>query len=265
MMDCKESTAPNDEELLRFALDGEALSEDARNHLEQCETCKQRLASYQQANTFLLSHLYRSECPSAEELSMYCAQYDFLPDERRVRIANHLLGCPLCAMEAEEARQFLRIQDIPSSLPAFAPRSLVRRIFASQVQKSQAQFAVRSNAPESSWPRQYKAESIDLSLHLSLASNGEYMLLGILTGTDPSESVEALEGVAAELYTAPGPLVDSSANGNGNKTRPVAPLLRTSVDDLGNIVFKSIPAGEYVMIVYLPNRELVVEGLTIEP
>jgi hypothetical protein len=36
------------------------------------------------------------------------------------------------------------------------------------------------------------------------------------------------------------------------------------VDDLGNIVFKPVPAGEYVMIVHLPGRELVVEGLTIE-
>ncbi len=264
-MDCKESTAPSDEELLRFALDGEALSEDAQNHLEQCEICKQRLASYQQANTFLISHLYRSECPSAEELSMYCAQYDFLPDERRIRIANHILDCPLCAMEAEEARQYLRVHDIPSSLPAFAPRSLVRRIFATQVQRSQAQFVVRGKAPESSWPRQYKAESIDLSLHLSLASNGEYMLLGILTGIDPPENAATLEGIAAELYIAPGPLAGSSANRNGSKAKGAVLLLRTSVDDLGNIVFKPVPAGEYFMIVYLPGRELVVEGLTIEP
>ncbi len=264
-MDCKDSIAPNDEELLCFALDGESLSEDAQNHLAQCEICQQRLARYQQANTFLLSHLYRSECPSTAELSMYCSQYDFLPAERRTRIANHILGCPLCATEAEEARQFLRVQDIPLSTPAFSPRSLVRRIFATQVHRPQAQFVVRSKAPEGSWPRQYKAESIDLSLHLSRASNGEYMLLGILTSTNPSENVEALEGVASELYITPGPLADSSANGTGNKTTAVAPLLHTLVDDLGNIVFKPVPAGEYVMIVYLPGRELVIEGLTVEP
>jgi hypothetical protein len=265
MMDCMDSIAPNDEELLRFALDGEALSEEVQNHLEHCETCKQRLASYRQANTFLLSHLYRSECPTGEELSMYCAAYDFLPQERRIWIANHILDCPLCAAEAEETRKFLRVQDIPLVAPAFSPRAIVRRLFATRVPRPQAQFVVRGEAPEATWPRQYKAESIDLSLHLSRASNGEFMLLGILTSTDPAESVEVLEGIAAELYVTPGPIADTSANGTGSDKITVAPLLGTQVDDLGNIVFKPVPAGEYVMIVHLPGRELVVEGLTIEP
>jgi hypothetical protein len=264
-MDCKDSIAPNDEELLRFALDGESLTEDAEDHLERCQVCKQRLARYRQANRFLLSHLYRSECPSAEELSMYCAQYDFLSGERRTWIANHIQDCPLCAVEAAEARQFLRYQDTMPSVPAFSPRSLVRRIFAAQVPRPQAQLAVRSKGPESSWPRQYKAESIDLSLHLSRASGGDYILLGILTSNDPSENVEALDGVAAELYISPGPLVESSANGTREKAREVTPLLNTFVDDLGNIVFKPVPAGAYVMIVHLPGRELVIEDLAIEP
>ena len=38
------------------------------------------------------------------------------------------------------------------------------------------------------------------------------MLLGIITSIDPEESVEIFEGVAAELYTAPGPLTS-----NGDK------------------------------------------------
>ena len=264
MMDCKDSIAPNDEELLRFALDGEALSEKAQDHIERCETCKRRLARYRQANTFLLSHLYRSECPTGEELSMYCAGYDFLPEEKRIRIANHILDCPLCTAEAEETRKFLRVQDIPLAAPAFSPRAALRRIFAARVPRPQAQFIVRGEGPEATWPRQYRAESVDLSLHLSRASNGEFMLLGILTSTDPAESVEALQGIAAELYAAPGPLEDSSANGTSSKKAPVSPLLSTQVDDLGNIVFKPVPVGEYVMIVHLPGRELVVEGLTIE-
>jgi hypothetical protein len=263
-MDCKNSIAPTDEELLRFALDGEALSTEAQDHIEGCETCQRRLATYRQANTFLLSHLYRSECPTGEELSMYCAGYDFLPEEKRIGIANHILDCPLCAAEAEETRKFLRIQDIPMSTPAFSPRAVVRRIFAARVPRPQAQFIVRGEGKETTWPRQYRAESVDLSLHLTRTSSGEFMLLGILTSTDPAEDVEALEGIAAELYAAPGPVEDSSANGTSSKKAPVSPLLSTKVDDLGNIVFKPVPAGEYVMFVHLPGRELVVDGLTIE-
>lgn len=264
MMDCKDSLAPNDEELLRFALDGEALSEETQNHIERCETCKRRIATYRQANTFLLSHLYRSECPTGEELSLYCAAYDFLSEEKRISIANHILDCPLCAAEAEETRKFLRVQDIPLPAPALSPRAIVRRIFATRVPRPQAQFIVRGKATEAIWPRQYRAESVDLSLHLSRTSTGEFMLLGILTSTDPAESVGALEGIVAELYVAPGPVEDSSTNGTGSIKVAVSPLLSIPVDDLGNIVFKPVPAGEYVMIVHLPGRELVVEGLTIE-
>ena len=264
MMDCKDPIAPDDEKLLRFALDGEALSEETQDHIERCETCKQHLARYRQANTFLLSHLYRSECPTGEELSMYCAGYDYLPQEERIRIANHILDCPLCAVEAEETRKFLRVQDISLPVPTFSPRAIVRRIFATRVPRTQAQFVVRGERLEATWPRQYRAESVDLSLHLSRTSTGEFMLLGILTSADPAESVEAFEGIAAELYVAPGPVENSSTNGTGSKKAAVSPLLSTSVDNLGNIVFKPVPTGEYVMIVHLPGRELVVEGLGIE-
>ncbi len=117
---------------------------------------------------------------------------------------------------------------------------------------------MRGDESEAAWPRQYKAESVDISLHLSRTSSGEHMLLGILISTNPAESVEALEGIPAELYNSPLPLAT-----DGDK--PAAtPLLCTQVDDLGNIVFKLVPAGEYVMVIYLPNRELVIEGLTIE-
>jgi hypothetical protein len=40
--------------------------------------------------------------------------------------------------------------------------------------------------------------------------------------------------------------------------------MSTLVDDLGNIVFKAIPPGEYIMLLYLPESELVIKGLTIE-
>lgn len=253
-MDCPNSIAPADEELLSFALDGEALPDAARTHLEQCTTCQQRLARYEQANAYLISHLYRSQCPTGEQISLYCA--DLLPENECMSIATHVLECPLCAAEVEETRRFLQIPDIELPAPSLSPRTLVRRIFATRVVRPQLQFAVRGDAPETTWPRQFKAESVDLSLHLSRTSSGEPMLLGILTSTDPAESVDALEGVTAELYTVP-------LDVNGDEPGAV-PLLRTQVDDLGNIVFKPVSPGEYALIIYLPNREMVIDGLTIE-
>ncbi len=257
MMDCLNSIAPTDEELISFALDDEPLPLDANNHLQQCETCQKRLARYKQTNDYLVSHLYRSQCPSGQVISLYCA--DLVSEEDRIRIANHVLDCPLCAQEVKDSRTFLQTLDIEMAEPAFSPRSLLRPLFATRIFNKQLQFAVRgeSDASESSWPRQYKAESVDLSLHLSFTSKGERMLLGIITSIDPDESVEIFEGVAVELYTAPGP---TASNGE----HPSSPLLCTSVDELGNFALKPVPNGQYVLVIYLPDREMVIDDIIFE-
>jgi len=36
------------------------------------------------------------------------------------------------------------------------------------------------------------------------------------------------------------------------------------VDDMGNVIFKPIPAGNYVMVISLLGHEMIIEGLTIE-
>jgi len=120
------------------------------------------------------------------------------------------------------------------------------------------QLALRNDAQERSWPRHYQGEAVDLSLHLSHTSKGNLVLLGILTSADADESVEALTGVATELYAAPWP----GETFSGQTEYP--PLLQSQVDDMGNIVFKSVPVGEYFMVIHLPGREMIVEGLTIE-
>jgi hypothetical protein len=84
------------------------------------------------------------------------------------------------------------------------------------------------------------------------------MLLGIITSMDPKENVDIFEGVAAELYTDPGPLAS-----NGDKPTS-SPMLHTEVDDLGNFVFKPVPSGQYVMVIYLPSSEVVIEDITFE-
>jgi len=251
-MDCLHPVAPNDEELLRFALDGEEVSEEVGRHLEQCTTCQQRLAKYKNVHSFLVSHLYRRHCPNGTELSLYCA--GLLPEDRRISIANHVLDCPLCAAEAADTRQFLAETDLlPShASPLHVLNGSIHRIFATLV-RQQAQLVVRRDEVEAGWPRQYRADSIDVSLHLSRASSGAYMLLGIIT--DPTQNIEAFKGVPAELFPA-------AWGKNDNKVEK--PLLREQVDELGNLVFSAVPVGEYVMIVHLPGRDMIIEELSIE-
>src|SRR5712691_1265607 len=260
-MDCLHAMAPNDEELLNFALDEEALPEPKRAHLEQCEVCQQRLARYKQVNAHLISQVYRRLCPSGTQLRFYCAA--LLPSGEKTGIAAHILDCPLCEAEVADTRRFIRevhIDDLELPDPVFSPGKAVRRIFAELV-KQQAQLVTRNGSsgklPEKSWPRQYRADSIDLSLHLSRASSGAYMLLGILTSVDSAESVDAFEGAKAEIYQAPfaGDMGDGKAE---------TPMRQTIVDDLGNLVFSAVPVGEYTLIIHLLGQEVVIEGVNIE-
>jgi hypothetical protein len=41
------------------------------------------------------------------------------------------------------------------------------------------------------------------------------------------------------------------------------PLMRSQVDDIGNIVFRAVPVGAYVLIVHVPESDLIIEDLTI--
>src|ERR1700694_319177 len=200
MMDCYLENAPTDEELIAVALDDEVLSQEARHHLEQCEVCQQKVARYRQTNARLVARLYRTQCPTSTELSFYSIGGESLSPERRQQIASHVLDCPLCMAEVEETRRFMA-EPIEFPVPAFSPHALVRRIFATPVKRQQL-LIVRGDAQDTVWPRQYKAEAVDLSLHLSRTSSGEHMLLGILTSANPDEDVEAFAGVAAALYTA---------------------------------------------------------------
>jgi hypothetical protein len=107
MMDCYLENAPTDEELIAFALDDEVLGQEARQHLEQCEVCQQKVARYRQANAGLVARLYRTQCPTTTELSFYSLGGETLTPQRRQQIASHVLECPLCIAEVEETRRFM--------------------------------------------------------------------------------------------------------------------------------------------------------------
>ncbi len=118
-------------------------------------------------------------------------------------------------------------------------------------------FTVRGDIPLSDYPRLYRAESLDISLHLSRTSSGSYLLLGILTSRNADENSNVFEGIDVDLYAAPGPLWINGDTWVGK------PLLSTRIDDLGHIVFSDVPEGEFVMVLYLPAFEVIVEGLSI--
>ena len=259
-MDRSHTLAPSDEELLSVAYGEETLSEEKREHLAQCEACQQQLTAYRRTNSRLLSKLYRSICPDAVELNYYCL--GTVPEEERVTIASHLLDCPACADDVAEIRhQQAAFEPFPPA--TFSLRAAVRRLLATLVVQ-QAQPVTRDLAPSAGWPRQYRAESVDLSLHLSRAANGETMLVGIVTSRDQAMTAETFEGVTVDLYYAPGPLV---VEGEGSQAdeETSRPFLSTQVDDVGNMLLEPVPAGKFLIILRLPDLEIIIEDLHIGP
>jgi hypothetical protein len=258
-MDSMHALAPGEVELLSVAYDEGTLPDKEREHLEQCPICQQRLANYTRANDLLRTKLYRKLCPDAVQLNYYCL--GMVPVEKRTSIAAHILDCPLCA---DEVAQIRRVQTSFDPFPAAAPslRSAVRRLFATLVVQ-QAQPVTRDIGPSSGWPRQYRAETFDLSLHLSRAANGETMLLGIITSIDPAATADIFEGVTVALYQAPGPLASTSEDDQASE-ETVTPFLSNQVDDVGNILLEPVPAGKYVLIVHLPALEVIIRDITID-
>jgi hypothetical protein len=255
MINCPDRLAPSNEELLSIAYDEGTLTTEEQAHIDRCTVCQQRLATYVEMNETLLARLKRSQCPGGARLSYYCL--DMVPEEERTHIASHLLDCPACAEEVAATR---RLQASFDPFPETAPLlgSTVRRIFATLVaQQARPVLVTRSASQATGWPRQYRAGLLDLSLHLSRQASGETMLLGILTSSDPTQTIEDLEGLAVELYTAPGPL-------NAPEPGEVEPLLTGQIDDLGNLLLEPVPAGEYTLIIRLPDKEVVIEDLKIE-
>ncbi len=259
MMNCLDSMAPNDEELLRYALDEEPLRMGAKEHLEQCSRCQERLAAYRQTHAFLLSRLYRSQCPTATQLNHYCI--NMLPTDDMFVITDHIKICPLCAAEVLDIRHYLAdFEPLPRSILSTSGTRTARQVLASLVpwHPQMVMRGAQSEAQDSAWPRQYRAGPLNISLHLSRNSSGEMILLGLFSSVDVDENVEDLEGVPVELHTLS---TQSMAERDGTEQETL--LMCTSIDDLGNIVFKAVPVGEYALIVHMPDSELIIKGLTI--
>lgn len=254
MINCPDMLAPADEDLLGLVYHEGVLSTQEQRHFDQCSTCQERLASYSGMHDALLVKLLRGLCPSAVQLNYYCLS--MVPEEERVRIAMHLLDCPTCADEAAEIRRVqAAFEPFPEARPSLG--GAIRRILATLVvQQAKPVLVTRSETLATGWPRQYQAEMLDLSLHLSRQANGETMLLGILTSSDPAATVDTFEGVKAELYIAPGPL-------NAEADKDALPLLTAQVDEIGNLLLEPVPTGAYTMILRLPGQEIVIEGLNI--
>lgn len=247
-MNCLNTMAPGDEDILKYVFDEAPLSQEARAHIKQCPTCQQRLANYKDINTFLVSSLYRHQCPDSMQLSLYCTGE--VVEEERVQITAHLRQCPLCAQEVADTRRFLADTELTEGPVVDTLEDTVHRIVATLLPPQPA-LVVRNTVKATGWPRQYRAEAYSLLLDLSVDRQEKYTLIGTLSHLNDAISLDVFEGKEVELHLL------------AEHDQLYRPITSIQIDDMGSFVLHAIPAGTYRLLVNLDDCELEVDDLPI--
>ncbi len=244
-----------DDLALIAAIDGEA-GPDVMAHLRDCPYCWERAHVFENMQGLLRKQLFRMFCPTSEELAAY--QQGLLNGDQQALITKHLKECPHCMREFNLLEQLSR-----ETLPARSPPPTngesahahngalpgkLRRIAAKLVTPPAQPLAGAYGAlrgPSQASQYAYHAENLQLTLGVQrVVSRADRRVIhGALELDD--ELYEVLSGATAHL--------------SHNET-----LIRTAeLDELGNFVLDDIAPGTYQLALHLPDREVIVEALSL--
>lgn len=244
-----------DDLALIAAIDGEA-GPDVMAHLRDCPYCSERAHVFADMQGLLRKQLFRMFCPTSEELATY--QQGSLDGDQPVRISEHLKECPHCMREFNLLEQLSR-----ETLPARSPpptngksaqmhngalsgklRQIAAQILTPPAKPLAGAYgALRGPSHASQYA--YHAENLQLTLGVQrVVSRADRRVIhGVLELDD--ELYDVFSGATAHL--------------SHNET-----LIRTAeLDELGNFVLDDLAPGTYQLALRLPDREVIVEALSL--
>lgn len=251
--------APDDDELFAYALGDEMLDEEKLQHLQLCSICQKRFRNYQHLDKKYLSYFYRALCPDSTRLILYCK--DALPANEKSEVDEHLGQCFLCADEVRDIRYELARFTLfpePGSHPFQRFVSSTLRLLIAQPVFQRSEMVLRQASSETSWPWRYQAQGFTLSFQLWHTEKDQLKLIGFFENCT-EEQLTMLGGVAVDLYR----VLSSQDAPRDQLAGQEESVASTTVDDLGNFAFASLLPGNYLLVVHLPDAELVVDGLPI--
>jgi anti-sigma factor RsiW len=246
-----------DDLALIAAIDGEA-GADVMAHLRDCPYCAERARAFAELQGLLRKRLYRMFCPSSDDLAAY--QQGMLDGGQRAVIANHLKECPHCAREHDLLVRIAHdalsgpspplgkeptMNSAASRAPAVGPRRVTAELLTAVPPgpAAAAYGALRGPAHTSQYA--YHAENLQLTIGVQRVVNR----------ADRRVMFGALE-LDEDLPQGP---QKATASLLRNDT-----VIRTvELDELGNFVLDDLAPGVYRLSLRLPDREVVVEALSL--
>jgi len=238
-MDCISTKPLTDLVLLRF-LDGES-DPETDVHLQNCLHCKQRATALLEIQGHLTANLFRTQCPSSQELGDYHLR--LIPSDSRVKIKAHVANCLHCTRELAELEAYLnQVRPEIEITPVERVKILVAKLIggldlSSQGALAPAMVGVRGTTSSATM---YEAGDLQLSLELQKDPEdpGKGTLLGLALGAD-------VAGLVAKLLQDGSEIADSK------------------LDDLGNFLFQDIPSGAYDLILQGSEIEIHIPTIAI--
>jgi anti-sigma factor RsiW len=270
-MECSEPGAIHDEDFAAY-LAGREVRSEVVQHLAHCQACSSQIAAYQQLDRQLVRRLYRWDCPSSQELGEY--QLGLLDAIQLDVVRLHLLTCQHCTAEIAALTEFLAndprlvepvavqrpvaasanhrrpVQEVLRTLDQWREQAVeeTRRVVAALL-PPQPRLALQRDlsARVNSWPRNYIAEDVSISVQVEQMPQQRDVLqiIGLIRRT--GSALEALEGTPVRLISQAG-VVETE-----------------NVDDLGNFVFAAVAPDTYSLEVHIAENIVVIEQLPISP
>lgn len=225
-------------------VDGFAPS-DVMAHIEDCPTCRQKVAAIRKENDRLKTSLFRYNCPDTDQLLNY--QWGLLPVEESLRVSTHLIKCSYCLQESQQLSPPLlekqpeqkagyitsKLQNFRLHIAHLAPYQL------SVVRHSEPELTViRGQSPIT---QVYKIAELDMDIVLNhwLENDKTYFLQGQLLGIKPDQLVVFQVSL----------LQDNEQ------------LITSNLTDAGVFKFPSVKSGNYHLCFYTEQVQFYIPDI----
>jgi anti-sigma factor RsiW len=241
-----------DDLALIAAIDGEA---DAAitAHLRACSHCAARAQRFAELQGLLRKQLFRMFCPTSDALVAF--QQGLLESDQRASVVDHIAECPHCGRELKLlkrlAREALsdRAPPVPWNILNATARETIagklRRVVAELLPATVPALAGAYRGPAHMAQYAYHAENLLITIGVRRVAHraDRRVVVGM---------IEIEEAIDASLGRA-----------TANLLHAETPVSSAELDELGNFVLDDLTPGTYRLSLRLPDREVVIEALSL--